>query len=109
MEKRKRVQLSAIFEIDIQNIYEYGVETFGNNTAELYKQHIMSLVYGLCDLFLMYPECNQILTKGKIYRNIILESHLIIYRITNESIDVLRILHSHSSISKIRGSRNIKI
>ena len=109
MEKRKRVQLSAQFETDIQSIYEYGVETFGHNAAELYKQHTMALSYGLCDFYLMYPECKYILTKGRIYRNIILESHLIIYRITSEKIEVLRALHSHSSITKIRSARSIKL
>ena len=109
MEKRKRVQLSAKFELDIQIIYEHGVETFGLSAAEQYKQHIMALTYELCDFYLMYAECKHIVTKKRIYRNIILESHLIIYRIAPDSIEVLRILHSHSSITKIRSVRSIKL
>ncbi len=98
MEKRKRVQLSAQFEIDIQNIYEYGVEIFGIKLADQYSQHILALSYGLNDLYLMYPECRWLLTKGRIYRNIILESHLIIYRIKKERIEVLEVIHSKSSL-----------
>jgi plasmid stabilization system protein ParE len=109
MEKGKRVQLSSQFETDIHNLYEYGVETFGLTAAELYKQHIMALTYGLCDFYLMYPECRHIITKSRMYRNIILESHLIIYRINLESIQVLRVLHTHSSISKIKNTRSIKL
>ena len=109
MEKRKRVQLSSQFEKDIQNIFEYGVETFGINVAEQYKQHIMVLTYGLNDFYLMYPECKWLLTQGRIYRNVILESHLIIYRITQEKIEVLRAFHAKSSISRIRTTRKIKI
>jgi len=43
------------------------------------------------------------------YRNIILDAHLIIYRITGEYIEVLDIIHSASSISKIRGVRKIRL
>jgi len=43
------------------------------------------------------------------YRNIILDAHLIIYRITNERVEVLDIIHSASSIRKIRGVRKIRL
>jgi toxin ParE1/3/4 len=69
----------------------------------------MSLTYALNDFYLMYPECRHIPTKGRIYRNIILESHLIIYRVKSERIEVLGVIHSQSSISRIRTVRKIKI
>ena len=40
---------------------------------------------------------------------VIRDAHLIIYRITDESIEVLDIIHSASSISKIRGARKIRL
>jgi len=43
------------------------------------------------------------------YRNIILDAHLIIYRIAKERIEVLDIIHSASSIRKIREVRKIRI
>jgi hypothetical protein len=42
-------------------------------------------------------------------RNIILDAHLIIYRITIKQIEVLDIIHSASSIHKIRSSRSIRL
>jgi plasmid stabilization system protein ParE len=48
-------------------------------------------------------------TKNHIYRNIILDAHLIIYRITNEQIEVLDIFHSASSIRRIQKVRSIRI
>jgi plasmid stabilization system protein ParE len=68
MEKRKRVLLSSDFENDIQGIFEYGFLTFGYTTAELYKKHIMLLVYQLADFYLIYPECRHLATKNQIYR-----------------------------------------
>jgi toxin ParE1/3/4 len=69
----------------------------------------MALTYGLNDFYMMYPECKWLSTKGRIYRNIILESHLIIYRIKTERIEILRVIHSQSSISHIRSIRKIQI
>lgn len=109
MEERKRVLLSSVFEKDVQTIFEYGVSTFGFQTAESYRRHLLSLSYKLDDFYLMYPTCRHIPTKGNIYRNIILESHLIIYRVKVEHIEVLRILHSKSSINRIRSVRSIEI
>jgi hypothetical protein len=43
------------------------------------------------------------------YRNIILDSHLIIYRITEERIEVLDIVDSASSMRKIKKTKNIHI
>ena len=109
MEDRKRVLLSSAFENDIQNIFEYGYETFGLQAAENYKRRLAELSYRLDELYLLYPECKWLPTKGRIYRNIILDAHLIIYRIKSERIEVLRALHSHSSITRIRSSRSIRI
>ncbi|MCF8360758.1 MAG: type II toxin-antitoxin system RelE/ParE family toxin [Prolixibacteraceae bacterium] len=57
----------------------------------------------------LHAACRHLSTKDKRYRNIILGSYLIIYRIHDTSIDVLRILHSHSSIKKIKTSRQIRL
>ena len=43
----------------------------------------------------------------KVHRNIILDAHLIIYRITDSRIEVLDIIHAASSIRKIRSVRKI--
>ncbi len=109
MEKGKRVLLSLVFRDDIRNLFEYGVDTFGINAAEQYTSDMMQLVYALSDLCLIYPECRHIPTKNRIYRNIILDSYLIIYRIKSNSVEVLRVLHASSSIRRIKKARSVKI
>ncbi len=109
MEERKRVLLSAAFENDIRSIFEYGFETFGLQAAENYNHSLMELTFRLNEFYLLHPECKWLATKGRIYRNIILDSHLIVYRIKNERIEVLRIFHSRSAITRIRSARSIRI
>jgi plasmid stabilization system protein ParE len=90
-------------------IYEYSLDTFGYFQAERYKQYVRNSLDTLHDFYFAYPECRHISTKSRMYRNIILDAHLIIYRITYDRIEVLDIIHSASSISKIRGVRKVHI
>ena len=110
MEKEpKPVIYSTKFKQDIIDVYKHGFETFGKIQAEKYQRDIYRLV-GCLDIFYdIYPECRHLPTKSKRYWWIILESHLIIYRINDLEIQLLRIVHSHRSITKIKDSKSIKI
>jgi len=90
-------------------IYCYGVQSFGYFQAERYNQQIEEAVETLSDFYMVYPECRHLATKSRMYRNIILDAHLIIYRITAYRIEVLDIMHSASNVSKIRETRKIRI
>jgi plasmid stabilization system protein ParE len=108
-EKKLPVKVSKLFLIDLNSIFQYGVETFGLQQAELYENEIWKLVEGLSSNWLLFSECRHLPTKSKMYRWIVLESHLIIYRITIKEVQVLRILHSNRSITKIRTSRGVRL
>ena len=112
MEKRlsrKPVEVSDEFKAHRTHIYDYSFDTFGQFQAERYLQKIEKALDSLYDYYFTYPECRHIPTKSRKYRNIILDAHLIIYRITNKSIEVLDIIHSASSIRKIRDVRSIRL
>jgi len=93
---------------DIDQIRIYSEETFGERKAEEYYQCLMKAVKSLDTEYLTHTQCWQLETKRKIYRRIIINSHIIIYRIT-ERIEVLRVFHSASSNTKIRSARKVKI
>jgi toxin ParE1/3/4 len=91
-------------------MYEYGEETFGEEAAISFISQVLLKVDLLSFQYLVYPECRYISTKSKIYRNIILGSYLIIYRITKERIEVLTAFHgSRFTSSFARTIRKIKI
>jgi plasmid stabilization system protein ParE len=106
--ERKEVKISEQFDRDIISLYTYGEEVFGTIAAKSFIADIYSRIWSLDRMYLLHSQCRHLPTKNKIYRNIILGSYLIIYKITNDGIEVLRILHSHSSIRKIKSSRQIK-
>jgi len=83
--------------------------TFGQKAAIQFYENIDRIIYDLGFEYFMYPECRFLKTTNKIYRNIILESYLIIYRVTKTRIELLRIFHSSvcttNRIKPIRGMR----
>lgn len=105
----KSVIASHHYEIHLVDILQYGIETFGFIQAKKYFDTISQLVERLCTDYLFYPECRYMPTKNRIYRNIILDSHLIIYRIVDKRIEVLDIIHGASSIQSIRKTRSIRL
>ena len=90
-------------------VYNYGIHSFGYFQAERYDRKIEKAIETLSNFYTAYPECRHLATKSRMYRNIILDAHLIIYRITNNCIEVLDIIHSASSIRKIRDVRKIRL
>ena len=106
---RKKVIGSPIYEESLERTFVEGIERFGMFQARKYLEHILNTVEKLENDYPYYPECRHLTTKSRMYRNIILDSHLIIYRITEERIEVLDIFHSASSMRKIKKTKNIHI
>jgi plasmid stabilization system protein ParE len=106
---RKKVSVSPRFYESNAQVYDQGLYLFGYFQAERYNRQIDKAIDTLSDFYTAYPECRHLATKSRMYRNIILDAHLIIYRITDVRIEVLDILHSASSINKIRATRNIRL
>lgn len=111
MEKKNlKVVTSKLFDfIDLPSIHEYGMETFGLKLADYFIAEIYLRLEELSNSYYLHPECRHLITKSKKYRNIILGSYLIIYRITNDRIEVLRAFHCSRSPKTIQRSKNIKI
>jgi len=108
---------SQIFEVvisdmalaSLEQIYDYGIETFAYAAATVFIEELIFRVEELNTNYLLHPECRYLPTKSKMYRNLIHGSYLAIYRIAPNRIEVLNVLHSSRSISTIKSVRKIKI
>ena len=107
--ERKEVVLSTAAQADIKAIFVFGAETFGFIAAKAFVAEVYMSIWGLDYQYNMHSECRFLITKNKIYHNIIQGSYLIIYRITSERVEVLRVLNSRVSIRKIRGARTANV
>lgn len=108
-DEKKTVKVSRYFDSDIIDVFSYGEETFGYSAAKIFIGDIYNHVWNLDSMYLVHPECRHLPTKSKMYRNIILGSYLILYRITGSNVEVLRILSSYRSVSKTKAVRSIRI
>lgn len=105
---KKKVVKSEFYYVDIQDVYEYGEATFGVKLADSFFEIILNEVESLETQYLLHPECRHLETKTKIYRNIILGSYLIIYRITVDKIQILRAFHGSRSPQEMKKVKKIR-
>ena len=105
----KEVVLTTLAQADIKAVFEYGAETFGFIAAKAFVAEVYMSIWGLDYQYNMHPECRFLPTKSKMYRNIIQGNYLIIYRISPNRAEVLRVFNSRVSIRKIRTIRGAKV
>ena len=105
----KEVARSSYFFNDVLDLYLYGKETFGERAADIFYEDILYQVRRLNVQYLLNPECRHLPTKTQKYRNIILGSYLIIYRMTPKRIEVLRALHGSQSPKIFKNAKRITI
>ncbi|MET7253864.1 type II toxin-antitoxin system RelE/ParE family toxin [Dyadobacter fermentans] len=93
----------------LENIYIYGLETFSYSSATVFVEELYVRLNQLSSEYLHHPVCRFIPTKTGMYRNLQHGRYLVIYRIKPERIEVLNIIHSSRSPSKIKAARKIKV
>ncbi|MEO6849081.1 MAG: type II toxin-antitoxin system RelE/ParE family toxin [Mucilaginibacter sp.] len=103
------VVISDMALTSLEQVYEYGIETFAFTAATVFIEELILHIEQLSINYLIHPECRYLPTKSKMYRYLIHGSYVVIYRIIPKRVEVLNILHSSRSISSIKASRKIKI
>lgn len=90
-------ELSEEADSDLQEIYDYTVRKFGAGQAVKYLQELEELLYTLCSHPKAGRERNEI-RKG--LRSSSYVSHVVFYRIVENRIRVVRVLHASRDIQK---------
>jgi toxin ParE1/3/4 len=110
MEKETlKVVRSELLLEDLADIYQYGLETFGQTTADFFLDEIHQVIRRLSNQYYLHPECRRLRTRSQKYRNIILGKYLILYRIAGQRVEVLRAVHGSRAPSALRSARSIKM
>ncbi|MHA4741837.1 type II toxin-antitoxin system RelE/ParE family toxin [Dyadobacter sp. MSC1_007] len=105
----REVVISDLAIESLENIYSYGLETFSFSSATVFIEELYSRINSLSSDYHLHPICRFIPSKTGMYRNLAHGKYLVIYRVRAERIEVLNIIHSSRSPSKIRAARKIKI
>ena len=105
----REVVISDLAIESLENIYSYGLETFSFSSATVFIEELYSRINSLSSDYHLHPICRFIPSKTGMYPNLAHGKYLVIYRVRPERVEVLNIIHSSRSPSKIRAARKIKI
>lgn len=86
-------KLSEIAAEDIAQIFEFGIDTFGLNSASSYIEGMTVRLQQLAEYPLQYQAVDDI-REG--YRRSVYGSHAIYYRVNEDNIDIMRILRNQN-------------
>jgi hypothetical protein len=67
----KEIVLTTLAQADINTVFEYGAVTFGFITVKAFVAEVYISIWSLDYQYNMYLECRFLLTKSKMYRNVI--------------------------------------
>jgi hypothetical protein len=67
----KEIVLTTLAQADIKTVFEYGAVTFGFITVKAFVAEVYISIWSLDYQYNMYLECRFLLTKSKMYRNVI--------------------------------------
>jgi toxin ParE1/3/4 len=86
-----RYVLSPRAQVDLDEIWDYTAEKWGNDQAERYIRLLQHGIETVASDPRRGSSCDEIRSG---YRKYLVGSHVVFYRLTSDGIDVVRILHS---------------
>ena len=96
--RKFELRLTPAAEEDLINIALYGMEQFGIEQSELYRDKLKQRFLELTEAPLMYPEVDDI-REG--YRRSVCGVHSIYYRIHTDCVEIMRVLGRQNTTIEI--------
>jgi toxin ParE1/3/4 len=90
MPKYKLVVSNAA-KTDLADIYLYGLRQWGKGQSENYLEKLKAHIWRLTELPMIGVERAELLPR---IRSLPIESHKLFYRVTNDTVEIVRVLHS---------------
>lgn len=75
---------------DLKDIYQYGLRQWGQTQSESYLESIKEQFWTLTELPLIGIDRSELLSGT---RSLPIESHTLFYRVTTDTVEVIRVLH----------------
>lgn len=85
-----RLILAPAAKADLKEVYQYGLRHWGQAQADSYLETLKEKFWSLTEQPLIGAERPDLL--GGV-RSLPLESHILFYRVTSASVEVIRVLH----------------
>ena len=94
--------------INLQEEVEYFQQNYSIDYSIKFRFEFKKIARSLSENYLAYPECRFLQTKKEIYRNIIWNKYLIIYKIMKDEVWILGLFHTSQNPVKLKAFRKIR-
>ncbi len=94
--------------LDVLNQYLFFAEEYSVQYAETFLSGFIEQVENILPFVWAFPECRFLPTKNHIYRNIVWENHLIIYKIVKFEIWVVGVFYAKQNPKKLKQYKRVK-
>ena len=95
-------------EQDLFAAIDYYAINYSIEYAKYFKDEFYKTAETALPFVWVYPECRYLPTKNHIYRNIIWNDYLIIYKILKTEIWVVGLFHTAQNQKKLKGYKKVK-
>lgn len=75
---------------DLKDIYQYGLRQWGQTQSESYLENIKQQIWTLTEQPLIGVDRSELLSGA---RSLPIESHTLFYRVTLDTVEIIRVLH----------------
>ena len=86
----KKLVLSPASKEDLKEIYRYGNEKWGKNQSSAYLDDLKERMWSLIFIPLIGKERHDLLLD---VRSVPFKSHVLFYRVTQDAVEIIRVLH----------------
>lgn len=109
MEKQDyEIIIKAQARLNVLEQYEYIAENHSIQTAKNFLTDFILQVESILPHLYGNPECRFLPTKNHIYRNIIWNNYLIVYKILKDEIWIVGLFHTKQNPTKLKSYRKVK-
>jgi plasmid stabilization system protein ParE len=108
MEKPLQIIIKQSALNDLEEQYHFYAENYSLDFAEKFRTSFFNEIKTILPNPLKFSECRFLPTKNKVYRNIVWDNYLIIFKLKKSSVDVLVLHHTKQHPKKLKAARRIK-
>ncbi|HKR05516.1 MAG TPA: hypothetical protein VJY62_12850 [Bacteroidia bacterium] len=108
MEKQIEIVIKEFALHQLKEEYDYFKTKHSLFYAEEFRLDFFKKIYSIVPFYKSFPECRFLRTKKKIYRNVVWENYLIVFKIKPELIEILTLFHTKQNPKRLKKLRRIK-
>ncbi len=86
----RQLVIAPAAKTDLKDIYQYGLRQWGQTRSDSYLENIKEQLWTLTDQPLIGVDRSELLADT---RSLPVESHTLFYRVTPDTVEIIRVLH----------------